>query len=101
VSGLGAGGYTFTATFTMTNGTTARASTSFTVGSGATPSGAQATCLSYGGTYTPQTNGWACDAPAQAASAIDAACTGVGVWSFYTAKDKSSRVSYTCSGVTA
>jgi hypothetical protein len=101
VSGLAAGGYTFTATFTMTNGTTARASASFTVGSAATPSGAQATCQSYGGTYTPQTSGWSCDAPAQAASALDSACTGVGVWTYYTGKDKVSRVSYTCSGVSA
>jgi hypothetical protein len=101
VGGLAAGSYTFTATYTMTNGTTARASASFAVGSGSVSSGGQATCALYGGTYTTQSNGWNCDAPAQAASALDDACTGVGVWTFYTAKDKSSRVSYTCSGASA
>ncbi len=98
VSGLAAGTYTFTARFTLTNGTSAQASAAFSVASGTAPSGPQSTCVSYGGTYTTNASGWDCDAPAAAYSALDQACTGVSVWTFYT-KNRASWVSFSCSGM--
>jgi hypothetical protein len=45
MSGLAAGSYTFTSMFTLTDGSSAQASATFSVGSGGTPTGPQAACL--------------------------------------------------------
>ena len=70
MSGLAAGSYTFTARFTLTNGTSAQASATFSVGSGTTATTAQSACLAYDGTFTTNTNGWDCDALAGAYSGL-------------------------------
>jgi hypothetical protein len=101
MTGLAAGSYTFTATYHLTDGTSASASASFTVGSGSAPTDAQARCAQLAGAFSTSGSTWQCSYPAANGSGtpdstLMSMCSGVSVWTGSTSKKGGSTVDYSC-----
>ena len=86
VSGLAPGSYTFSATYQLSDGGTAQASTTFYVSSPGSTTAQQSACARVTGVFSGDPNAnWQCDYPAGAGDGVPdsgllAACNGVAVW---------------------